>query len=426
MDELNNAITMLQAYQATLFAILAFVQFYRYDHYSKKFLGWFLVLTALYSLSKAVGFQGVYQVFSYICPLGITLLLSLFPLFYFYLKSLIIPGYRFRRRELIHLLPALLLLLVSVPLYLLPDAYRSSFNAPSPGIDLQSWPGRIHSVYNLCVYGYFSLQIVIYSSRVASLFKRHNDNIERAFSDTSTISLSWVFTLLILFLLFLILLGISRIAGLNQANLFHNLIHVAELLIILVFSVFAIVQQDIYPHRVAGAGIAEESPPAAVETAEPEPVPAGGFPEPVVVDVNTLIEPCDSEDCCRVKKYAGSGLSEQQKKVLKRKLDKLMNEKLYLEVKLTIDDVAAKLETNSKYLSQMINESHRKNFYTFINTFRIAEAQRLLNDRQHEKYSIQGIARLSGFSSKSSFNEAFRRITGMTPSEYVERGGEMA
>ena len=127
------------------------------------------------------------------------------------------------------------------------------------------------------------------------------------------------------------------------------------------------------------------------------------------------------EEGSPVKKYAGSGLTQRQKKVLQVKLDKLMKERLYLNEKLTIDDVAARLETNSKYLSQLINELHQKNFYTYINTFRIEEAQRLLKDREHQKYSIQGIARLAGFFSKSSFNEAFRRISGMTPSEYLEK-----
>jgi AraC-like DNA-binding protein len=107
--------------------------------------------------------------------------------------------------------------------------------------------------------------------------------------------------------------------------------------------------------------------------------------------------------------------------VLKKTLEKLMKEKLFLNEKLTIDDMADKMETNSKYLSQVINESHNQNFYTYINAFRIQEAQKLLKDKYHQKYSIQGIARLAGFSSKSSFNEAFRRVTGMTPSEYQEK-----
>ena len=103
-------------------------------------------------------------------------------------------------------------------------------------------------------------------------------------------------------------------------------------------------------------------------------------------------------------------------------LEKLMREaKIYTLNDLSIEQVARRLETNSKYISQILNEHYGKNFFTFINTYRVEEAQRLLVDDNARKYSITGIARMAGFSSKSSFNEAFRRIAGMTPSEYQEK-----
>jgi AraC-like DNA-binding protein len=429
MGELNSAIIMLQVYQAALFALLSFTMFYWYGNYSKKFLGWFMLLNALFSLSKATGAVESGQVLSYVNMLGVSILLSLFPLFYFYLKSLIIPGYRFRNSEMIKLLPAGIILALSVPVYLMSVWLGGSVTSPVPGFRGYLWTDVLKYFYELCVYGYFSIQIVIYSTKVSGLFKLHKSNIEKSFSYTSHITLLWVYSMMTLFLLFVILLGLSRFIGLGRYDLFHNIIGLSELLIILCFAIFATLQQDIYPHHE----VIGKEPDAGEEPAVPEPESITAYHEtimeemiPLAVAAEPGIEPCNTEDCCRVKKYAGSGLTEQQKKRLVKKLDKLMKEKLYRNEKLTIDDVAEKLETNSKYLSQIINESHQKNFYTYINTFRIEEAQRLLNDRQHQKYSIQGIARLAGFSSKSSFNEAFRRITGMTPSEYQEKNSEIA
>jgi len=282
----------------------------------------------------------------------------------------------------------------------------------------------IRKAYDLVVYSYFSVQIVIYSTRVAKLFLLHKSNIEKSFSYTNTIRLYWVFTLMMLFLLFLFLLGLSQFLGLDKHALFYQVIHIVEFLIILLFGIFAILQQDIYPHLETISIVPDttnEPPLLAIENgiADQDTVACVIMQQAAIA--NTMMEPCDEEDCSRVKKYAGSGLTESQKKVLKKKLDKLMKEKFYLNGKLTIDDVAEKLGTNSKYLSQVINESQQQNFYTYINTFRIQEAQRFLQEKQHLKYSIHGIARLAGFSSKSSFNEAFRRITGMTPSEYLEK-----
>jgi AraC-like DNA-binding protein len=120
------------------------------------------------------------------------------------------------------------------------------------------------------------------------------------------------------------------------------------------------------------------------------------------------------------KKYSGSTLTGSQKKLLISKLEHLMqHEKLFINEKLSIEDVAIKLDTNSKYVSQIINETFNKNFYHFINSYRIDEAKRLLTSKGNEKYSILGIAQSVGFVSKSTFNVAFKRFTGLTPTEYI-------
>ena len=118
-------------------------------------------------------------------------------------------------------------------------------------------------------------------------------------------------------------------------------------------------------------------------------------------------------------KYKGSSLSGKLKSDIITGLEQIMiEEKMFLNPRLSIDDVAERLGTNSKYISQVLNEHHQRNFYAYINAFRIEEAQRLLLSPAHRKYSILAIAEMSGFSSKSSFNEAFKVLTNQTPSGY--------
>ena len=69
-------------------------------------------------------------------------------------------------------------------------------------------------------------------------------------------------------------------------------------------------------------------------------------------------------------------------------------------------------------LSQLINEELGQNFFDYINSFRIQEFERRLVDPRNAHVSILGIAMDVGFNSKSSFNTAFRKFKGMTPSEY--------
>jgi len=96
----------------------------------------------------------------------------------------------------------------------------------------------------------------------------------------------------------------------------------------------------------------------------------------------------------------------------------ILEEKPYLDPKITIYQLAKMIDTNEKYLSNYLNEIHHLNFYNYINQFRIEHAKELLVDPIHDHYTIETIANLSGFHSKSSFNSAFKKETGLTPSEY--------
>ena len=126
--ELNSAIILLLVYQSILFTILAFLLYYKYGDFSKKFLGWFMLLGAIFHLSKAAVLLESAAVSCYLVPIGFPLILVFFPLFYLYIQSLVIPGYRFRAKQLLQFLPALVLLLFPAALL-----FYSEEVLPSPG-----------------------------------------------------------------------------------------------------------------------------------------------------------------------------------------------------------------------------------------------------------------------------------------------------
>ncbi|NQY31110.1 MAG: AraC family transcriptional regulator [Flavobacteriaceae bacterium] len=106
-------------------------------------------------------------------------------------------------------------------------------------------------------------------------------------------------------------------------------------------------------------------------------------------------------------------------KGLKAKLLTIMEkEKLYLDASLTIHSLANQLNSNSKYLSQLINNDLKKNFVLFVNEYRIREAKRLLLDKSNNNITIESIGYDVGFKSKSAFNAVFKKITNQTPSEF--------
>lgn len=114
-------------------------------------------------------------------------------------------------------------------------------------------------------------------------------------------------------------------------------------------------------------------------------------------------------------------------KKLFEQLEILVNaEKLYLKPDLTIHELGLKLELNSKYLSQAINQQEELNFNKYINQKRIKHAQELLVNSNYANFSLEGIGNESGFRSKSTFNTTFKTITGNTPSEYRKKGSQQS
>ena len=120
-------------------------------------------------------------------------------------------------------------------------------------------------------------------------------------------------------------------------------------------------------------------------------------------------------------KYEKSGLKNKDARLYLDQLIKYMEEKKpYLDVDLSIHIVSEELEIPRHYLTQVINGMLGKNFYNFINEYRIEEVKKLLADEAYSKYTLTSIAFEAGFNSKSSFNSVFKTATGMTPSQFKD------
>lgn len=130
----------------------------------------------------------------------------------------------------------------------------------------------------------------------------------------------------------------------------------------------------------------------------------------------------------RDKKYSRSRLSAEEKDLILEHLTAYLNEssKPFLDPRLTLRKMSVQLGIPSTKISQVINEKAGLNFNDFINSFRIEESKKLLLSDEFEKLTIDAIARMAGFNSRSAFYSAFRKHTGLTPREYLNSPGEPA
>lgn len=118
-------------------------------------------------------------------------------------------------------------------------------------------------------------------------------------------------------------------------------------------------------------------------------------------------------------KYKNSGLTISAADELKILLDNLMSDtKAYRENNIALESLATKLNTTRHNLSQVINEKYKLNFFDYINMLRINEAKELLCDKKNQKMQIIDIAYSVGYNNKVTFNNAFKKFTGLTPSQY--------
>ncbi len=121
------------------------------------------------------------------------------------------------------------------------------------------------------------------------------------------------------------------------------------------------------------------------------------------------------------KKYENSSLSTSQQDALSDRLCEWMRtQKPHLEPKLSLHTLARQLEIPSKDLSRVINETHAMNFFDFVNRHRIDEFKRLATRERLENETILGIAFEAGFNSKSTFNHSFKKLTGLTPAQFLK------
>lgn len=115
----------------------------------------------------------------------------------------------------------------------------------------------------------------------------------------------------------------------------------------------------------------------------------------------------------------GDAFRKNEDDILFRKLTSLIEQdRLFLNSDISLSGLSKLVGKTSQKTSELINQYAGKNFNDYINQFRILEAKKLLSSQEGKNYTISSIAFDSGFSSLSSFNTAFKKFVGMTPSAY--------
>ncbi len=118
-------------------------------------------------------------------------------------------------------------------------------------------------------------------------------------------------------------------------------------------------------------------------------------------------------------KYRKSSLNEQDKiKILDRIIQELDEKEYYSDNLASLSELARNVGKSPHHVSQVINEKLNKSFFELLASYRVEKAKVILTEDKGNKLTIEEISEMVGYNSKTSFNNAFKKLTGKTPSEF--------
>jgi len=139
------------------------------------------------------------------------------------------------------------------------------------------------------------------------------------------------------------------------------------------------------------------------------------------LNAEQIVKPIINETPERNKSEIKELISHEKAEQIYQQLLLLINtKKLYLNENLTIEDLAREIDLHSKYISFVINSQSGKNFFDFINQFRVKEFNNMVLQPKNKHLSFLAMAFDCGFGSKSSFNRAYKNEMGISPTQFLK------
>ncbi|PJZ75389.1 helix-turn-helix domain-containing protein [Leptospira neocaledonica] len=314
------------------------------------------------------------------------------PLLLLYIRNLTTEGKSFRRTDLLHFVPFVFLQFILL-------AKLFFFQSPEEELYPHEWhrPSRgFHPNGGLLV-----TSMLVYSIWTFLLLNRHRRNIVNHFSNIDGIKdLRWMYWSLVLFVISTcvhFLLEGLLFTDLPPETYEPRLIRGAAVLAFSVFFCwFGVRQTVVYTHRELHA--------FKTKTSKEE-------------------EEVEEER----KKYEKSGLREDMIPEYLSKIRGYMeSEKPYKDSEFSIDLLSENTEVPRFYITQILSETLETNFYNFVNEYRIKDIIFVLGNISEERPNFLRLALEYGFNSKSTFNTSFKKVTGKTPTQYLEEISEVS
>ena len=357
----------------SLFLALFLVTVKTAHQLSNRLFAFFLVLTAV---DISVNLSDLFDIplYARVC-IGSFFFLQL-PTFYLYVLSVCYADFKLRPKHLIHTVPFLIANLILIPRFYSVDlASKIQF--------LQKSGSMLEIQFNHVV---IHVQVVAYLIAAFMLLRKAKKIYLENYAGASIESLNWLFQFTLALSIFCFIALFKNIFKFSEYPGIAERLKIGLFLFELVIIFWYLFKALNHPGLFRNI----DSKLKLVQHIIAEEKNNGQF----AADENEY-----SEELSKLKQY-------------------MVEDKPYLDPSLTIQDVSATLKIPVRDLSVLINHKLEQHFYDFVNTYRIEKAMDILKDATKNKLTILEILYQVGFNSKSSFNTAFKKHTGYTPTAY--------
>jgi AraC-like DNA-binding protein len=364
-------ITLISGFNYLLFSI---VLLFKKTHARRDslVLGFLFLIMALYSLLlfiyNSALFEGNYSILAYYFPVEYVLIALMGPSVFFYINAILNRPFHPRLwKTWLHILPLIPSVFYNCYFLSLTKLQRVSILVHSH--DSYSW---IETTLN----GFFYIQMTVYLFVSYVIIRKQLKISTKVLKGFVLIDISWLNTLMLidLFIMFISAPLFFYLANERASNIIAQLAMDIQLIYIFFKSIW---QTGIFPVEKV----------AVVKSKEP------------------VLKIADE--------LAGDYL-----KIL---IEYIEGKKPYLNENCNLQSVSEQTGISVHHLSNLLNQRFDKNFSDFINEYRIAEAKKILSSKQSEKITLESIGYECGFGSKSSFNNAFKKLTNLTPSQFRQQ-----
>ena len=368
-------VVFISALSQSIFVVaILILQYIKAKQLSQFFLGSFLFVFSFILFNNMLYWNKMFGEYPFFILSTVSIRFLLVPFFYFYCRTFYSD--KIEIKTILHLLPFLILTIIYWRFLILSGQEKMEMMAA-----VGESSSSLYVLLGKSLNWLLSIQLIAYPILIYSELKRYLETHKNNMDENKERQLKWVKFLNHLFLLYGILMLSYFILVAFQVGGIEKDFYISAVMCIAIYSISYV-----------------------------------GMTSPNLLKGEKFLERIQNF------KYGKTRLEEKQLEEIIAKLESYMQtEKIFVDADIGLDQVAEKMDLPKHYISQALSLRLDKTFHQYINKYRVEHALELLKNLSEED-NIKTVMYASGFNNRASFNNNFKKITGMTATEFLKKG----